>query len=96
MAAKAHEKREAHIRGVKVTALSSVFGILAAAVSWFVTTSMGLGDIWGLYLLVGAVGAQKPLLPYLGKEEMDTKDWLYVGFMTFDLWFISWTLLLTG
>ncbi|MDY6779994.1 MAG: hypothetical protein SV760_05520, partial [Halobacteria archaeon] len=43
-----------------------------------------------------AVVVQKPFLPYLGKDEMSTKDWLYVAFMTFDLWFVSWTVLLTG
>ncbi|MFB6282668.1 MAG: hypothetical protein ABEK59_01875 [Halobacteria archaeon] len=90
------EKKEAHIRGVKVTAFSSIAGILAGIISWYLTSSMGYPQKYGIIVLAVLVAVQKPFLPYLGKEEMGAKDWLYVAFMTFDLWFVSWTVLLTG
>jgi hypothetical protein len=97
--ATAADKREAHVRGVKVTAFSSIVGVVAGVVSWALTQGVvgpGLETSFGLYVLAGAVVAQQPLLPYLGKDEMGAKDWLYVAFMTFDLWFVAWTVLLTG
>lgn len=93
------DKRDAHLRGIKVTAFSSLVGILAGVVSWALTTGLigpGVETTAGLYVLAGAVAFQRPALPYLGKDEMSTKDWLYIAFMTFDLWFVSWTVLLTG
>lgn len=91
----AEDKREAHIRGIKVTAFSSILGILAGVASWFLMQA-GFDQIFGVYVLMIAIALQQPFLPYLGKDEMSTKDWLYVGFMTFDLWFVSWTILLTA
>ncbi|MFP4188215.1 MAG: hypothetical protein ACLFR5_02260 [Halobacteriales archaeon] len=94
----AAEKREAHLRGVKVTTFSCVLGVVAAVVSWTLTSGVvaTLPDRVGVAVLVFAVIAQKPFLPRLGKHEMSKKDWLYVAFMTFDLWFITWTILLTA
>lgn len=92
------EKREAHLRGVKVTTMSCVFGVVAAVLSWSLTSGAlaSLPDRVGVAVLAFAVVAQNPFLPRLGKHEMSKKDWLYVGFMTFDLWFITWTVLLTA
>ncbi|MFP4632198.1 MAG: hypothetical protein ACOCT0_05710 [Halobacteriota archaeon] len=94
----AEEKRHAHLRGVKVTAASSLFGVAAAVVSWAVTSGAlaSLDQRVGVAVLALAVALQRPLMPKLGKHEMTKKDWLYVGFMTFDLWFVSWTILLTA
>jgi len=96
----ASEKREAHVRGVKVTAFSCVLGIVAGTLSWALTqglvTGAGLPDRVGFVVLAGAVVLHQPFLPYLGKHEMSKKDWAYVAFMTFDLWFITWTVLLTA
>ena len=95
----ASEKREAHLRGVKVTAFSCVLGVAAALLSWVLTQGFFFGalpDRTGFVVLGVAVAAQKPFLSYLGKHEMSKKDWAYVAFMTFDLWFITWTVLLTA
>lgn len=95
----ADEKREAHVRGIKVTAFASTMGILAGVLSWALTQGIvgpGLAETTGIYVLAGSVVLQRPVIPLLGKDEMGAKDWLYVAFMTFDLWFVSWTVLLTG
>jgi len=97
----AAEKREAHMRGVKVTAFSCVLGVIAGFLSWVLTEGVltggaGLADRVSFALLAGAVILHQPFLPYLGKHEMSKKDWAYVAFMTFDLWFITWTVLLTA
>ncbi|MDY6765047.1 MAG: hypothetical protein SV377_05080 [Halobacteria archaeon] len=97
----ASEKKEAHTRGIKVTAFSTLLGLLAGIISWAITEpgivlESGLNQMYGFYLLVLFIIIQRPFLPYLGKEEMGRKDWLYVAFMTFDFWFIAWVMLLTG
>lgn len=91
----AAEKREAHMRGVKVTTFSCVLGVVAGVLSWVLVPGI-LPERAAFAVLAVAVVSQKPFLPYLGKHEMSKKDWAYVAFMTFDLWFITWTVLLTA
>lgn len=93
-----NEKREAHLRGVKVTTFSCVLGVVAGFLSWALTSGVvsSLPDRVGFAVLAAAVVFHKPFLPSLGKHEMSKKDWVYVAFMTFDLWFITWTVLLTA
>lgn len=94
----AEEKRHAHLRGVKVTAFSSLLGVAAGVLSWAITSGflMSMAQVNAVAVLAAAVAVQKPFLPYLDKPEMSKKDWLYVGFMTFDLWFVTWTVILTA
>lgn len=94
----AAEKRHAHVRGVKVTAFCSILGVVAGVVSWAISSGAlaSFDQVYGVAVLAAAVAIQKPFLPYLDKPEMSKKDWLYVAFMTFDLWFVTWTLILTA
>lgn len=84
-----------HLRGVTVTTVATVLGMVAGVVAAFVTS--GPEDIYGLTALGGAILIQLPLLNALGVDVADfsKKDHLYVGFMTFVLWFITWGILLT-
>ena len=91
------EQRAAHLRGVTVTAVSTLAGVAAAfATSTFV--GMAAKD----QLVLGVVGAfvlvQLPVLQAFGIDVNDfsTKDYLYVVFMTFSLWFVTWTILLSN
>ena len=100
MATDTAERRVAHLRGVTVTALACLSGVLAAVVSAAVAS--GATDTLGLYVLAAAVVVQFPLLRVLEKagleldvEDFGAKDYLYVAFMTFALWFVCWTILLT-
>lgn len=84
-----------HLRGVTVTTLATVTGLLAGVLSAFLAS--GPKDTLGLSILAGALLAQLPLLYVLGVDprEFGMKDNLYLLFMTFTLWFITWGLLLT-
>jgi hypothetical protein len=100
MATDTSERRVAHLRGVTVTAIACLAGVVAAVVSAAVATSAS--DPLGVYVLAGAVLVQFPLLRVLEKaglrldaDDFGAKDYLYVAFMTFALWFVCWAILLT-
>lgn len=84
-----------HLRGVTVTTVATVGGVLAGVVSAVVATDAS--DTIGLTILIGAILLQFPVFYALGLDigDFSTKDKLYVAFMTFTMWFISWAILLT-
>lgn len=95
MATETADRRAAHRRGVKVTAIASLAGILAGLLSSVVAS--GASDRVGVAVLFGGILVGLGLMRVVGVEveEFSTKDHLYVTFMTFSLWFITWTILLT-
>ena len=56
----------------------------------------GPADQLGLAVVVGAMLAVLGVLRLLGVDvdEFSTKDHLFVAFMTFSLWFMTWTIML--
>ncbi|MFD1684137.1 hypothetical protein [Halobellus litoreus] len=88
-----------HLRGVTVTTLACLAGVVAALVSArFVGTSVAAAASQQSLLYVAAfVLAQFPILRVVGIDisEFGVKDYLYVAFMTFTLWFITFGVLLT-
>ncbi|WP_338739934.1 hypothetical protein [Haloplanus salilacus] len=88
-----------HVRGVTVTTLACLAGVAAsvAAAAVVGTGSGAASDTRALAFLVAAVAGQYPLLKAVGVDVSDfgAKDHLYVAFMTFTLWFISFAILLT-
>lgn len=96
MATETVDRRSGHHRSVIVTTLACLAGIVAAVISEFVIAA-GPTDNMALYVLVGAILVQFPILQVSGfdMDDFSTKDYLYVAFMTFSLWFVSWTMLLT-
>jgi len=85
-----------HMRGLTVTTITAIAGIAAAFGSNAVAS--GATDITALAVVAVAVLAQFPILRVIGIEQDDlsTKDVLYIAFMTFALWFVSWGILLTA
>jgi len=83
-------------RGVTVTSTATLFGTVAGVLSRLLTS--GSNDPIGLVVLAAFVAIQFPLYKGLGIDISDfgTKDNLYVVFMTFVLWFITWSLLMTA
>ncbi|GAA0248298.1 hypothetical protein ACFFQF_06870 [Haladaptatus pallidirubidus] len=94
----ATEQREAHLRSITVTALASLAGIAAGFASAIVVGTDGAAatDQLGLAIMLGFVVVQLPLLRLIGYELDGVKDHLFVAFMTFSLWFITWGILLTN
>jgi len=95
MATETVERRAAHRRSLKVTALASLAGVVAGLLSPLVTS--GPTDTMGVTIAAVAVLVSLGVMRLVGVdvEEFSTKDHLYVAFMTFALWFVTWTILLT-
>jgi len=84
-----------HMRGLTVTTLTAVAGIAAAFGSNELAATPDAPQ--GILVLAVAIAAQFPILRVIGidTDDLSTKDVLYIGFMTFSLWFVSWGILLT-
>jgi hypothetical protein len=85
-----------YIRSITVTTVATVLGMIAGIVAHFVATAPD--DITGVLVLVAAIVLQFPIYQLCGIDTSDfgTKDQLYVGFMTFTLWFVTWGILMTA
>jgi hypothetical protein len=88
-----------HVRGVTVTTLACVGGIVAAIASaqLFGVTEAAATSTQPFLVLAVVLFVQYPLLKLIGIDiqEFGIKDNLYVGFMTFTFWFISYAVLLS-
>ena len=89
-----------HLRGVTVTTLACLAGVAAAVASGVVvgTTPDAATSRLTLGIVAGFVAVQLPVLRVVGVDVSDfgAKDYLYVGFMTFTLWFITFAIMLTA
>ncbi|ADJ16068.1 EMC6-like membrane protein [Halalkalicoccus jeotgali] len=94
MATEAVEQRAAHVRAVSVTAVASLAGIGAGIASSALASDAG--DPIALAVLGALIVIQFPLLKMTGiVEEFSGKDRVFVVFMSFCLWFVTWGILLT-
>ncbi|MFB6302425.1 MAG: hypothetical protein ABEH78_06140 [Haloferacaceae archaeon] len=89
-----------HLRGVTVTTAACLAGTVAAVVSAVVvgTSTAAATDVRALAVLAGFILVQYPVFKVVGIDVGDfgAKDHLYVAFMTFALWFMTFTILLTA
>jgi len=85
-----------YIRSITVTTVATVAGLVAGIVAHLVTSAPD--DITGVLVLLAAVVVQFPIYKVVGidTDDFGTKDQLYVGFMTFTLWFVTWGILMTA
>ncbi|AEH38052.1 MULTISPECIES: EMC6-like membrane protein [Halopiger] len=95
--------RREHIRSVGVTALAALLGVAAALASMAVTGDLPAREAAGETLpqafVVVAILVQLALLNVTSiydEDEFGMKHNLYVAFMTFSFWFITWGILLTS
>lgn len=91
------EKQAQHMDRLKRTGIACGMGILAGVLSFY-ADAVPTGTALGILFLLAGIVFQKYVflalrMDYLG---LTAKDWLYQGFMTFSLWFISWTILLSA
>jgi hypothetical protein len=100
MATETEQGLSGHLRGVTVTTLACLAGVIAALVSGVVlgTTADAAQNTLGLVVVGGFVVLQFPLLRLVGVDVQgfSAKDYIYVAFMTVTLWFITYTILLTS
>ncbi|MGA2934889.1 MAG: hypothetical protein ABSD81_07020 [Methanomicrobiales archaeon] len=91
------EKQAQHMDRLKRTGIACGMGILAGVLSFY-ADAVPTGTALGILFLFAGIVFQKYVflamrMDYLG---LTAKDWLYQGFMTFSLWFITWTILLSS
>ncbi|MFW5938642.1 MAG: hypothetical protein ACOCSN_06840 [Halanaeroarchaeum sp.] len=88
-----------HVRGVTVTTIACLSGVAAtvASVMLLGTDPSTAGLAMQLAIVAVFVIVQQPILYAIGVDVSDfgIKDNLYVGFMTFALWFLSYTIVLS-
>jgi len=97
------EKQAAHVQRITRTTVACVAGLIAGVLSFLLAgtpdaAGLQAGASTGILLLAVAIAVQKYLFPLLKADTpaLAGKDWLFQGFMTFALWFISWTILLSA
>ncbi|MFB6104245.1 MAG: hypothetical protein ABEJ57_04055 [Halobacteriaceae archaeon] len=85
-----------HARSIAVTATATLMGVVGGVVSAEVAASAT--DRISLGVFLGAVLVAYVVMRVVGVDitEFSMKDNAYVTFMTFALWFITFSILLTG
>jgi len=95
MATDTADGRSDHVRGLTVTTLAAILGILSAFASKAVATAPQ--DATAAYVVVAVIAVQLAVLRGTGLvDDFDAKSVLFVAFMTFSLWFVSLTILWTA
>lgn len=98
------QARHEHIRAVTISVLAAIAGIFSAILGGVLTADLiaegafgdAASDMGAIAVLVVAIMIQIPLYNAMGFEDWGgTKDILYVAFMTFALWFITYGIILT-
>ena len=92
------EKQAQHMDRLKRTAVACMVGLVTGMLAFLFDTTPSTGTALGILLLLAGIVFQKYIffalhMDYFG---LTAKDWLYQGFMTFSLWFITWTILLSS
>jgi len=91
------EKQSQHMDRLKRTGIACGMGILVGVLSFY-GEATPTGTALGILFLLAGIVFQKYVFLALRMEYLGlaAKDWLYQGFMTFSLWFITWTILLSA
>ena len=96
------EKQAQHMDRLKRTAVACMMGILGGVLSFGIDAAPPgttvAGTALGILLLLAGIVFQKYIFLALRMDyfSLTSKDWFYQGFMTFSLWFITWTILLSA
>lgn len=89
-----------HVRGVTVTTIACLAGIISGVASAAVvgTDPAAANNTLAVVIMAAFIFVQYPIYKVIGVnlEEFGIKDNLYVSFMTFSLWFITFAILLTS
>jgi len=97
------KKQQQFEKKLKRTLVACFMGLVTGILSFYMSgtpdpaTGLQENAWFGFLLLIAGVVFQKHLFIMLRMDyrELGGKDWFYQGFMTFAVWFITWTILLT-
>jgi len=97
------EKQAGHVGQIKRTLVACLLGIFAGVLSYVsggVPDAHGIQNngLLGFMLMLAGIVLQKHIFMFIGIDtaRLGGKDWFYQGFMTFALWFMTWTILLSS
>jgi hypothetical protein len=101
---KTKEERQAeHIERIKRTLVACLMGVFAGVLSFYLVP---VSEVFGInshtmlafFLMLAGIVIQKHIFMLTGTatSKLGGKDWFYQGFMTFALWFMTWTILLSS
>ncbi|GAB3681569.1 hypothetical protein GCM10028857_05990 [Salinarchaeum chitinilyticum] len=94
------DERRAHLRAIAITSATALAGVAAALGSEMVTSGMSPENAAGAtnaqLVVLAAVVVQLPVYHVVYEEWGGAKDVLYVAFMTFIMWFVTWGVILTS
>ncbi|WP_193570709.1 hypothetical protein [Halorubellus sp. JP-L1] len=102
MATETQSQRQAHVLAVTRTGIAAFLGVAAAFGSWYVTQDLPMTeaamDQTAQVMVAVAILVQYPLQKVLGilKDDFGAKDFLFILFITFAMWFVTWTIILTS
>jgi len=92
-----------HVRGIVVTGVASLAGVAAALASTQLTAEIATPSAAAVaaapkIALAAAIIVQFPIFRLLGYDldEFSIKDYLFVAFMTFSLWYVTWGIILSS
>jgi len=97
------EKQAEHIERIKRTLIACLLGMATGVISFLsggTPNAQGLQNnaLLGFMLMLAGIVIQKHIfiLLHMDTSKLGAKDWFYQGFMTFALWFMTWTILLSS
>jgi hypothetical protein len=94
------EERQNHLRAIAITSTAALAGVAASLASEVLTSGMSPSDAAGAQeaqLAVAAlIAVQLPIYHFVFEDWGGAKDVLYVAFMTFIMWFVTWGVILTS
>jgi len=94
------EEREEYITSLKKTFLSTAVGIALGPICFYMTwdaaTQSLIREPFALIAILSGIWAQKAIFPHIGvdPDEFESKDWLFLGFMTMAFALATWTLII--
>lgn len=100
---KVARKTSEHVGRNIRTAIACFFGIIAGIASYFLAGTPSEIDgtqaspIIGILVLLVFIVIQKTvfIVIKIDVEKLGKKDWFYQGFMTFAVWYLTWTIILS-
>lgn len=93
-------ERQRHLRAITITSLAALAGVIAAIASSVLTQGLdpvaAANDRTAQLVVFVAIVVQIPIYQAVYDDWGGAKDFLFVSFMTFCLWFVTWGIILSS